>query len=59
MQIVAFAPAYGHNERKGLAPTASTANALLVVESLRRHVGLEHRPQIADVDAHLHGGSHG
>ena len=58
VQVVAATAAEGEHEGKGLPAPAGTPHPLLIVEALRRHVGLQHRFQWADVDPHLHGGGH-
>ena len=59
MQIMASAATEGEHKRKRLPAAAGTPHPLLIVESLWRHVGLQHRLQWSDVDAYLHGGGHG
>ena len=58
VEVVALCPADSENERVRLAPPARTADSLLVVEPLRRHVGLENGLQGTDVDADLHRRGH-
>nr|WP_297394649.1 hypothetical protein [Hydrogenophaga sp.] len=44
---------------ENMAAPARSANALLIVESLRWHIGLEHRTKIANIYTHFHGGGDG
>ncbi len=57
-RVVAAAAAEGGDERERLPSSPGAADALLIVEALRRHVGLIDGLQGADVDADLHGGGH-
>ena len=56
VQVMAAAAAEGGDEGESLPPAAGAAHPLLIVESLRRHVGLVDGLQRSDVDPHLHGG---
>jgi hypothetical protein len=57
VKIMTTGTAEGEYKGKSLFPPPCTPHPLLVVEALRRHVGLKHRLQGADIDPHLHGGS--
>jgi len=46
----------GDHARHGPPPTTGASGALLVVGHLRRDVAQGHGAEVADVDAHLHGG---
>src|SRR5207245_4424503 len=58
MEIVALAPADGDDHREGLASSTRTADSLLVVETLRRHVCLENGLERANIYTDLHRRSH-
>ena len=59
VQVVAAAPAQRRHQRKRLAASAGTSDALLIVEALGRHVRLIHGLQRTDVDPDLHRRGHG
>src|SRR6267143_6874373 len=59
MQIMALTATDGQRHRKCLPTSASTTDALLVIEPLRWHVRLKDGAQRSDVDPHLHGRCHG
>jgi hypothetical protein len=55
---MALGSTHRQRHRKGLASSASTTDALLVVEPLRWHVGLQHCLEGSDIDANFHCGGH-
>jgi hypothetical protein len=52
-------PADCQRHRECLSTPAGTTNTLLVVESLRRHIRLEHNLERPNINTDFHRGRHG